>query len=177
MRRTAGLALLVALGAALVLVVHGPPVRPRAPQGIGLLGVGPAGVRGLDVELGERRFGAERRGGGWAIDGAPASTATAAALDDLVGTLARLRAVDRFRGPDTDAFGLDRPRATITVRTRRRTRRLVLGAANAAGSALYARRDHDRRVLEVGVGLLSDLERVFYFRDVARGGAQRPESG
>ncbi len=173
MRRTAALALLVAVGGGLVLAVHGPRRRPLAPEGIGLLGVSPAAVHGLDIVLGARHLSAERRPGGWAIDGTPGSAATAAALDDLVGTLARLRALDRFRGGEADAFGFAHPRAVVAVHTRRRTRQLVLGAANAAGSALYARRDHDPRVLQVGIGVLSDLERVFYFRDRP----QPPESG
>jgi hypothetical protein len=173
MRRTAVLALLVVLGGGLVLAIHEPRRRPRAPEGIGLLGVSPAAVHALDIVLDARRLSAERRPGGWEIDGKAGSAATAAALDDLVETLARLRALDRFRSGDADAFGFAHPRAIVAVRTARRTRRLVLGATNAAGSALYARRDHDPRVLQVGIGLLSDLERVFYFRDQP----QPPESG
>ena len=47
----------------------------------------------------------------------------------------------------------------------RGVRRLVIGDLNAAGGALYARREGDPRVLEVGSALLSDLERVFFNRD------------
>jgi Domain of unknown function (DUF4340) len=73
--------------------------------------------------------------------------------------------VDVFRPRDRASYGLDHPAVTITVRTRQGARRVVLGESNAAGSAFYARRDDDPRVMQVGSGLLSALERVFYERD------------
>lgn len=124
-------------------------------------------MRGIDVTLGPRRFAARWGAAGWEIDGRPAGGTTAAALDDLRRTLDTLRAVDVFRPRDGSRFGLERPEGTITVSTSRRTRRLVIGALNASGSAFYARRDADPRILLVGSGLLSDLERVFYTRDGA----------
>jgi hypothetical protein len=44
--------------------------------------------------------------------------------------------------------------------------RLVLGDANAGGSAIYVRRSGDPRVFQVGTGLLTTLDRVFYRRSV-----------
>ena len=170
MRRTAVLAALVALGAALVVLVRA-PVRPRgqlAVRGHRVFGVGPHAVRGIDVVLEARRFGARRTAEGWEIDGRRASLGTAAALDDLLESLVGLRAVDSFRSRDAASYGLERPRATIEVATARGVRRLVIGDLNAAGSALYARRVGDPRVLQVGSALLSDLERVFFTRDQAR---------
>jgi hypothetical protein len=125
----------------------------------------PAHVRALEVRLGDRRFAARRTREGWEIDGRPASRRSAEALTDLVETLGRLRALDAFRPRDAASFGLDRPRGTIAVVTAHRTRRLLLGDANAAASALYARREGDPRVLQIGTLLLSDIERVFYTRD------------
>jgi hypothetical protein len=121
-------------------------------------------VRGVDVVLGERRFTARRAAGGWELDGEAASPHVAEALDDLVAALVALRAVDVFRSRDGGSYGLDRPRATVVLHTRRGIRRVVLGELNAAGSALYARRIGDPRVLLVGTLLLTEIERVFYMR-------------
>ena len=92
----------------------------------------------------------------------------AQALDDLVATLADLRAVDVFRPRELADFGFEPPRAVITLLTPRRTRRVVLGEATMAGNALYARREGDRRVMQVGIGILTDLERLFYNRQRER---------
>jgi hypothetical protein len=161
------LALVVALAAALLLVVRA-PVRKTgwyALRGHRVFGVGRGAVRGIEVAFGERRFVARRTEQGWEIDGSAAGRGVAEALDGLLETLVHLRAVDVFRNRDTSAFGLARPRATIDLVTARGARRLVIGETNLAGSALYARRVGDPRVLQVGTLLLSDLERVFYFRD------------
>jgi hypothetical protein len=123
------------------------------------------------VTLGERRFAARRAGAGWELDGRPASARAAEALDDLLDTLAALRAVDVFRSRDAASYGLDRPQATFALHTARRTRRVLVGGLNAAGSALYARRDGDPRVLLVGTLLLTEVERVLYARDGARASA------
>jgi len=147
------------------------PVRPRgqfAVRGHRVFGVDRGAVRGIEVALEGRRFSAWRTAEGWEIDGRRASPGTAAALDDLLDTVVGLRAVDSFRSRDTASFGLERPRATIEVMTGRGGRRLVVGELNAAGSAFYARRAGDPRVLQVGSALLSDLERVFFNRDEPR---------
>jgi hypothetical protein len=175
-RRTLWLLALVVVAAGLASVVRPPARVPPAERvrGHRVLGVGAPAVRALDVELGEHRFSARRRDGGWDVDGEPAGAGTARALDDLVAGLAHLRALDAFRPRDGVAYGLDRPRATIAVTTGRGVRRLVVGATNAAGSAFYARRVGAPRVVLVGTGLLSGLERVLYQRRLER---QPPESG
>ena len=147
------------------------PVRLRgqfAVRGHRVFGVGPGAVRGIDVALEGRRFSARRTAEGWEIDGRRSSAGTAAALDDLLAAVVGLRAVDSFRSRDAASYGLERPHATIEVATARGVRRLLIGDLNAAGSAFYARRAGDPRVLEVGSGLLSDLERVFFNRDGPR---------
>lgn len=89
-----------------------------------------------------------------------------------------LRAIDAFRADGLAQFGLEPPRGSITVVTARGTRRIDLGEFNAAGSAIYARRDGDRRVFQVGVFLPSALERVLYQRDAAsRRGSPSPDPG
>ena len=125
-------------------------------------------VREIAATLADTGFVARARADGWEIDGRPAEPATADALRDLCDALVRLRAVDAFRPRDRATYGLDRPRGTITLHTARGTRRLVLGDLNAAGSAVYARRDADPRVMQVGTQLLSQLERVLYHRDRSR---------
>jgi len=168
LRRTVALAALVTIGLVLFAVVRAPePPRPPAERGHRLFPVGRDAVRGLDVVLDDRRFSARRTGDGWTIDGATASAGTAAALDDLVGTLVGLRAVDVFRDRDGASYGLERPRATITLVTDGRSHRLDVGEPNAGSSAFYARRTGDPRILEVGALLVTELERVFYHRDRA----------
>jgi hypothetical protein len=175
-RRTLSLAALAALGAILVLVVRAPsPPEPAAlVRGHRVFRVVPGAVRALEVSLDGRRFAARRSPEGWEIDGRRATVRSAEALSDLVDLLGALRAVDVFRPRDGASYGLDHPRGTITVVTARRTRRVVLGDSNAVASALYARRQGDPRVLQVGTLLLSAIERVLYHRDA--GGRGTPAS-
>ena len=161
------LATAAVLGAVLLVVVRAPERQlPReAIRGQRVFRVGTHGVEQIVVTLEGRRFAARRTGSTWEIDGHPANAGTADALDDLVDTLAGLRAVDVFRSRDPATYGLGRPRATIEVTTGRRRRRLVLGETNAAGSAYYGRRDGDPRIMQVGALVVSEIQRVFYTRD------------
>jgi hypothetical protein len=154
----------------LVLLVRAPERRVGlyAVRGHRVFGVARHAVREIEVTLGERRFLARRAVAGWEIDGKPASAGTAEALEDLAASVAGLRAVDVFRPRDASSFGFERAHATIRVVTPTRARRVVIGAPNAAGTAFYARRDGDPRVMQVGSGLLSGLERVFFNRDGPR---------
>jgi len=122
-------------------------------------------VREISVTFAARRFVASPHADGWDVDGRRAEPTTADALTDLREALVRLRAVDVFRPRDGAAYGLDHPRATIVLRTARGERRLALGDLNAVGSTVYARREGDPRVLQVGTLVLSQLERVFFHRD------------
>ena len=149
------------VGVVLVAVVRRPErARPPGERGHRVFSVAADAVRGLDLAVDDRRLSARRARDGWIVDGAPATAATARALDDLVATLAGLRAVDVFRDRDGAAYGLDQPRATIAVVTDGASQRLDIGAANAASSALYARRAGDPRMLQVGALLVTELERV-----------------
>lgn len=164
MRRTLVLVGLVALGAALLRAVPAPVRRTgyHALSGPRVLRVAPPRVQALEVALEGRGFNARRTPDGWEVDGRATPDVATEALDDLVAMLADLRAVDAFRPRDPGSYGLDHPRGSIGVATARRVRRLVLGDFNAGRSALYARRDGDRRVVLVGTLLLSAIERVFY---------------
>jgi hypothetical protein len=163
-RRTLALAVLVAVGVLLVLAVRPPPVPsgPQAVRGRRVLGLHRPHVRSVSVTLRGRRVSAERVGKGWAVGDRSVGGPAVEALDDLVETLVGLRAVDAFLPRDAASYGLDPPQGIVSVTTARGTRTLVLGGLNAAGSAVYARREGDPRVLQVGTALLSALERVFY---------------
>jgi hypothetical protein len=166
-RRTLILAAVVALGALLLTIVHA-PTRPRGKEGVRghrVFGVAAGAVQGIEVELGGRRFHARRAPSGWELDGREANPRAAEALSDLLQSLVELRAVDVFRPRDGATYGLDRPHATVGLITARGVRRLVIGTLNAAGSAVYARREGAPRVVQIGTLLLSELERVFYVRD------------
>jgi hypothetical protein len=171
-RRTLALLALAALGLGLLVLVRAPARVPRPDRvhGARVLRVRRAAVRAIELSVRDRRLGARRTPGGWDVDGRPASAGLAAALDDLVASLAALRAVDAFRPRDRATYGLEPGRGTIVVTTRTRVVRLVLGHMNAAGSAVYARRSGDPRVFQLGAGLLGTLDGVFYRRDVSRRG-------
>ena len=143
------------------------PDRPPPPgeRGHRIFRASPGAVRGIDVALGERHFAARRTADGWTIDGRSADKRVTDALVDLSHTLTTLRAVDVFRHEEPSHFGLDDPTGTITLSTARGEQRLVLGSHNSASTTLYARRDDDPRLLQVGTLLLSSLDRVFYCRD------------
>jgi len=161
---------MAAIGLVLVLSVRA-PITPRgrdAARGHRLFNSERRWVRGIEVELDGRHVASSHARGGWDIDGRPAGRQTAEALGDLLDTLLALRAVDVFRTSDLAAFGLTEPRGTITVVTSRGRRRLLVGGLNAAGSAFYARREDDPRVLQVGTLVLSEIERVFYTLQVGR---------
>lgn len=177
MRRTLLLALLVAVGGIALVVVEAPyrPTSRELVRGPRLMKAPATSIREIAAVFGEQRFTATRVDGAWRIDGAAAPDGVAAALDDVVQTLVELRAIDAFRGDGLAQFGLETPHGTVTIVSDDDTERLVLGDFNTSGSAIYARRDGDPRVFQIGVFLPSALERVFYQRDdVDR---QRPEMG
>lgn len=166
--------------AALLLVRTPVPVRRSgfyALHGHRVFRAGRQAVTGIDVEYEGRRFAARRAADGWRIDGAPASAGTADALDGLLDTLLSLRAVDVFRSREAHTFGLDAPRGHITLVTGRGPRRLAIGAFNGGGTAFYARCGRDPRVLLVGGLVLSELQRVFYTRDLPPRGATESSCG
>ena len=155
----------MAVAGLLVLLVRA-PVPPTGLEAAGGRRVfGGERVAAIMMRWGDRELHASRDGSGWAIDGRAVPSATATALDDLLATLGRLRAVDVFRPHDAGAYGLDRPRGTIELQGGAHVRRLTIGALNTAGSAFYARREGDGRILQVGSGIDSEIERVFYAVD------------
>ena len=167
-RRTLVLAGAVALAGTLVVLVKPPPRRTgeESVRGSRLVRMAAESVESVAITVGEHHAAARRVGGRWTVAGQPASPPLEDALADLLRTLATLRAVDRFRPRDGATFGFDPPRATIELRSRRGTTRVVLGELNAARSAVYARREGAAHVWLVGLYLVSALERVIYFGSV-----------
>ena len=179
MRRTLGLLAFLAVGVVLVVLVD--PPRRLTPAD---LARGPRVVRGsahairrVEATLGERRFVAERTHEGWRVDGVPASARLDAALDALATELTGLRAVDAFPTTRFADFGLEPPAGTLVVTMAHETQRLALGKLNAAGSAVYARRGVEPRVLQVGVYVLETVERVLAPDDEHAARRYRPEIG
>lgn len=159
------LGVFAAMALALTLVVKAPPRRggEAAVRGPRVFKLAPADVVRVEAAIGERTVVAERVSGGWAVRGAPVDQAGRDAIDDLIATLVGLRAIDRFRPADGARFGLDPPRAVVTLAGTRRRTRLDLGELNAARSAVYARREGSPHVMIVGLYLISALERVVHF--------------
>lgn len=147
---------------ALALLVPAPlrPV-PRM-HGPRLVRIPSARVDAMTVALDERRIALVRHDAGWDVDGAPATPEVADAARDLLDTLGTLRALDAFRAGDAARFGLAPPRGTIVLASAGRDAHLLVGGPTADGSSVYARRDDDPRVLRVGAGLLSAVDRLLY---------------
>ncbi len=181
-RRTWLLVALVAVAAIGVLLVDAPivPLPREQVTGPRVVKVRAADVSALEIALADGAVRLERAGAGWTADGTAAGERLVAAIDDLVGVLTELRAIDRFRDARDAPFELDRPFGRVVVETPRRTVPLSLGAFNAARSAVYARLDGRPRVLLLGAYLLAAMDRVFYYFHLERDGgppAQRPEIG
>jgi hypothetical protein len=153
-RRTLVLLALVAAGVLLAVVIE-PPVRRTGKElarGPHVFRTSEKGIRRMEVSIGDRRFVGERVPDGWRLDGAPAGPRTSDALQSLAAYLAELRAVDAFRTRDFAGFGLDPPAGVIVVTT-------------GSASAVYARRDDQPRVLQLGSYLLAAIEHVPDGRD------------
>lgn len=157
------------LAAAALVVVEAPQRRTglESVRGPRVLRVRPERVRRIELAGGTRRLTAVRTASGWELDGRAADAATVEALDELVDTLAGLRALDAFRPGARTGFGLDPPAATLAVFTDTRERRLALGTPNAAGNGIYVERLGHPRVFVVGTGMLSAIDRVFYQEQLA----------
>ena len=161
---------MLTLAAGGLLYLFSPPARPteeaRAAHGHRVFALGRGGVRALSVELGGVSVEVARVGAsGWTIDGKPAHGVAADAVEELVDTLVKLRALDVFRAVDGATFGLDPPRGRVEIDAARGgRRRLLLGQHTADGAAFFAQRTGDPRVLKLGAGLDSSLERLLHAR-------------
>jgi hypothetical protein len=178
-RRLVILGLFVAAAVALTLLVEAPPRRAgeAAVRGPRVFKIAAASVSRVEVTIGEHAVAADRGRSGWVVGGVPADETAEGAIDDLVETLVRLRAIDRFRPNDGAHFGLDPPRATVTLANARRRTRLDLGELNAARSAVYARRSGSPHVMIVGLYLVSALERVVHFATTDRSEVRGERTG
>lgn len=171
----------LAVGATALAWRLAPP--PPPPPGAALqhvFGVAPADVRAIDVASWQGVLRAQRTPAGWQIDeirlGAGAGTAEPGeptpspqeidrTLDTLVDELAATPEIDRFPLGDRPAsdFGLDQPRATITlelVSGERRT--LEIGGLTISTSALYARVLPGGDVVQVGSLIFNNVAAALF---------------
>lgn len=152
------------------MFLFSPPERPteeaRAAHGHRVFALGREAVRGVSIELDGATVRVSRVGpSGWAIDDKPAHGVAADAVEELVSTLVKLRALDVFRSADGATFGLDPPRGRVDVEGERGGRlALLIGEHTADGGAFFARRSGDPRVLKLGAGLESSLARLLHAR-------------
>lgn len=160
--RTLVLAALAAIAVVLALTVHAPERRTgqAAVSGTRLVRVPAHAVQRIDLTLDGRHAVFARAGSGWTANGVALDERGNGATRDLLVSLTGLRAVDQFRGEPQASFGLTPPRGTIVLATPRREVRLWLGAFTATTATVYARRERDHRVFQVGTYLLSQLDRV-----------------
>jgi hypothetical protein len=162
----------VLAGAVLVWLTPAPRRQTgiAALTGARLFKVDAGGVSQLDFRLRDEDASFARRDGAWTADGTPATAGEAAAVDDLVALLVRLRAVDSFRTADLAQFAFDPPQATITLKASGRETVLQVGGFNSTGTTVYGRREGDPRVFQIGTQILSSMQAVLYQRKLAREG-------
>jgi Domain of unknown function (DUF4340) len=148
--------------------------RPR------LLTVAPAGVRELVIERAGRTIRATRTGARWTVveppDAAIPIDLVAAFADALLGA----EEIERVGGADADvaAFGLDDAAVRVELRTDGpATEVVLLGTANASGTAIYARREGTPAVSLIGRNIRYYEDLLFQALPVGRAPAGAPVGG
>jgi hypothetical protein len=155
--------LLVAIAAALVLERS----QPAAPPEVPLVGLRAEDIRGIRIRESSRELRAVREGSRWRVVVPPGARADAGeAVRDLVDALVTLVPVDTFtrRQIDRRPFGLDPERTRIELEIQGATEPVVLllGDHVPTGGSIYGALGSDSRVYQIGVLVLSEIERVFY---------------
>lgn len=168
-RRRAALALaaIVASVAATLAAWHRrpPPLPPPAASNVPLFPFPPREVVSLEVEAARGRIRARREADGWRVEGLDADEAAREAVAALVAEVVGLPVIDRFprEGRSATEYGLADPRIAIELGLADGARRrLEVGAANVAGSALYVRAVPPDDVALVGSLLLGTIDAAFY---------------
>ncbi len=151
-----------------------PPVFVGTPVEQSLLGAEAAAISAIAFRRGEVNVRAARDGERWRIlepagtempsdlIGAAAGTLTAGQVSEIL-----VEAV----GPQLSAFGLTEPGTTIEVSIGGdppRTIRVLVGANNPTGTALYAKRDDGPEVFLVGLNLRYYTDLIFQAAAVRR---------
>jgi hypothetical protein len=120
----------------------------------------PARVRRIRVEGTDPAWTAERDGAGWKLAAPVAGKADGTAVDRVLGALRTLRAtaIPAEAGADGRPFGLDRPRATVTLDLEGGgTQALALGETGPADARKVFARSGSGFVAEVTARTLEDV--------------------
>ena len=164
-RRFLGMLVLLACGALAVAGVwwmerHDAAVEDERIAAAKLIGFRAGSVRDLTLENEHGRFVVKREGSGWKLVEPMTAPADASVVDGLVAAVADVastRAVDVDGKPpvasEVGMFGLDRPRATVTLAGDDGTKTLELGKRNAFNGEVYARVRGTDNVVMVGGGI------------------------
>lgn len=120
------------------------------------LDVGSAPVRALVVWQGTSVVECVERGGVWYLDGAAPTRAAGPLIRHLLEGVRSTRIRERVtpaqmaaRGLDRASYGLERPRARISILAGGATRELLLGSDTPLGDLVFAQANGDRHVLTV----------------------------
>ena len=165
-RRTWILAgVLLVLGAWVVLVEgireeRPPPEWERDEK---IVACGDAGIAAIEITRGERTVGAKRSGEQWAADvDAEQRDRVSLAFADLARSLCGLPILDRIAEPGALAdYGLEPPTSALRLELSSGNIELDLGAATPAQNRLYARFRERPDVLQVGVLVRHDVDKVW----------------
>ena len=164
-RRTWILAGVLLLLGAWVVLVEG--IRPERPppeweRDEKIVACGDAGIAAIEIKRGDRVAGAKRSGERWAADvDAERRDRLSLAFGDLARTLCGLPILDRIAEPGALAdYGLEPPMVEIRMELGDAHTTLDLGAATPAQNRLYARFREQPDVLQVGILVRHEVDKV-----------------
>lgn len=98
---------------------------------------------------------------GWILEEPLQTVADQSTVDSFVGAVSsakRSRTLETVES-DVSAFGLDSPRATLTVSTEEEEKTLLIGKEDFTGNQLYVKFQEGEEVYLTGTSLLSSLEK------------------
>ena len=164
-RRTFLLAAVFAVLGGWVLFVEGLRVERAAPEwerGEKIVDCTRAPLSAIEITGGAKALGGKKTGERWIAE-VPAERRdrVALAFEDLARSLCELPILDRIAEPDElGDYGLEPPARELRLDQGERKRTLDLGAATPAQNLLYARFRDERAVLQVGVLVRHEVEKV-----------------
>jgi hypothetical protein len=164
-RRTwilAGVLLVLAAWVVLVEGVRDEPPPPAWERDEKIVACGDAGIAAIEITRGDRTVGAKRSGEQWLADvDAERRDRVSLAFADLARSLCGLPILDRIAEPGalTD-YGLESPTSSVRLELSSGNLELDLGAATPAQNRLYARFREQPDVLQVGVLVRHEVDKV-----------------
>ena len=164
-RRTWILAgVLFGLGAWVVLVdgIRDEPAPPEWERDEKIVACGDTGIAGIEITRGDRTVSAKRSGEQWAADvDAERRDRVSLAFADLARSLCGLPILDRITEPGALAdYGLEPPTSALRLELASGNVALDLGAATPAQNRLYARFRDRPDVLQLGVLVRHEVDKV-----------------